>query len=107
MKTSAGVFAEIEKLILKFRWKYKDLRIVKTILNKNKRIQPGGLVVKFTRSDSTAQSVQVQILVTDLHTTHQGVCGSVPHAKNRGRLAHMLAQGQSSSSKKKKIGNRC
>ena len=28
------------------------------------------------------------------------------HIQNRGRLAQMLAQGQSSSSKKRKIGNR-
>ena len=27
-------------------------------------------------------------------------CGGVPHTKNRGRLAQMLAQGQSSSPKK-------
>ena len=33
--------------------------------------------------------------------------GSVPHTKNRGRLAQMLAQRQSSSSKKRKIGSRC
>ena len=34
-------------------------------------------------------------------------CGSDPHTKTRGRLAQMLAQGQSSLSKKGKIGNRC
>ena len=31
----------------------------------------------------------------------------VSHIENRGRLAQMLAHGQSSSSKKGKIGNRC
>ena len=29
------------------------------------------------------------------------------HIRNRGRLAQMLAQGESSSNKKRKIGNRC
>ena len=32
---------------------------------------------------------------------------AVSHIQNRGRLAQVLAQGQSSSSKKRKIGNRC
>ena len=31
----------------------------------------------------------------------------VTHIENRGRLAQMLAQGKSSSSKKRKISNRC
>lgn len=36
IKISAVLFAEINKLILKFIWKCKGSRIVKTILEKNK-----------------------------------------------------------------------
>ena len=34
IKISAGFFAEIDKLVLKFMWKCKGLRRAKTILNK-------------------------------------------------------------------------
>uniref|UniRef100_A0A9L0J2U8 Activating signal cointegrator 1 complex subunit 3 n=1 Tax=Equus asinus TaxID=9793 RepID=A0A9L0J2U8_EQUAS len=43
----------------------------------------------------------------DLHTAHQAVLWQVSHIQNRGRWAQMLALRQSSSSKKRKIGNRC
>ena len=35
--------------------------------------QPSGIVVKFTRSASAAQSLQVQILGMDLYTAHQAM----------------------------------
>ena len=36
-----------------------------------------------------------------------GHAEAVTHIQSRGRLAQMLAQGESLSSKKRKIGNRC
>ena len=67
----------------------------------------GGIVVKFARSALTAQSSQVQIPGADLHTAHQAMLWWRPTYKMGGRLAWMLAQGQSSSSKKRKIGKGC
>ena len=49
----------------------------------------------------------VQIPGADLHTTPSSHAVVASHLQNRGRLAQMLAQGQSSSSKKRKIGKRC
>ena len=39
IKILAGFFAEIDKLILKFIWKFEGLRKVKTILKKNNSIE--------------------------------------------------------------------
>ena len=62
---------------------------------------PSGIVVKFACSASVAWGSQVQISGMDLHTTrHHAVAAS--HIQNRGRLAQMLAQGQSSISLKQK-----
>ena len=36
--TTEGFLAEIDKLILKFTWKYRGPRIAKTILNKTERL---------------------------------------------------------------------
>ena len=60
---------------------------------------PDGVVVKFTHSALAAQGSGVWILGTDLHTTHHAVVAS--DIQNRGRLAQILAEGQSSSPKKK------
>ena len=68
--------------------------------------QPGSVVVKFVCSASAAQGSQVWILGTDLVPLIKPCCGGI-HIQNRGRLAQMLALRQSSSSKKRKIGNRC
>ena len=56
-------------------------------------------VVKFTHFPSAAQGLQVQILGADT-TRHQVMLWWHP-TKNRGRLPQILAQGQSSSPKKK------
>ena len=70
------------------------------VVDKNKlRGWPGGVVVKFTRSALVACGSQVQIPGADLHTTHQAVLWQCL-TQDRGRLAQMLAQPQSSSSKK-------
>ena len=37
------------------------------------KCQPGGIVVKFAHPALAAQGLQVQILGTDLHTTHQDI----------------------------------
>ena len=42
---------------------------------------PGEVMVKFARSASTAQSLQVRILGVDLHTTHQAVLWQRPTYK--------------------------
>ena len=60
--------------------------------------RPGGVVV-FLHSVSVAQGSQVWTLGADLHAGH-AVAAS--HVQNRGRLAQMSAQDQSSSPKKKK-----
>ena len=65
--------------------------------------QPCGIVVKFACSTSAARVLQVQIPGTDLqtrHPCHRTVAAS--HIQNRGRLAQMLAQRQSSSLMKRK-----
>src|SRR3712207_7138863 len=45
----------------------------------------------------------VLILGMDLYAAHQAMLWWHPTYKNRGRLVQMLAQGQSSSSKRRKI----
>ena len=67
---------------------------------------PGGIVVKFAHSASAAQGSWVWIPGVDRHTAQQAMLWWRPTYKI-GILAQMLAQGQSSSSKKRKIGNRC
>ena len=59
---------------------------------------PGGLVVNFTCSALVAQGSQVWISGTDLHHSSSHAV-AVSHIRNRGILAQMLAQGQSSSPK--------
>lgn len=49
--------------------------------------RPGGIMVKFRYSTSMVWGSQVQILGSDLHTTHQAVLGWHPIYKNGGRLA--------------------
>ena len=68
---------------------------------------PGGIVVMFARSALVAQGLQVWIPRVDLHTSSSSHAVVVPHTQSRGRLAQKSVQGQSSSSKKRKIGNRC
>ena len=46
IKIPTEFLAEMDKLTLKFIWKCKACRIVKTILKKKKRDFPGGAVVK-------------------------------------------------------------
>ena len=66
--------------------------------------QPGGAVVEFMCSASAAQGSHPRHGPTHCLSSH-AVAAS--HTQSGGRLAQMLAQGQSSSSKKRKIGNRC
>ena len=62
---------------------------------------PSGVVVKFAHSALTAQDSRVQIPGADLH--HPSIHAVVAsHMQNRGRLAQLLAQGQSLSPKKEK-----
>ena len=61
---------------------------------------PGGVVVKFTCSALVAQGLWVWILGVDLHHSSSHAL-AVSHIQSKGRLAQMLAQGQSSSPKKK------
>ena len=69
------------------------------------RGRPSGVVIKFDTLHFGSLGLWVQMPGADLHhsSSHALV---VTHIRNRGRLAQMLAQGQSSSSKKRKIGNR-
>ena len=67
---------------------------------------PSGLVVKFTHSASAAWGLKVQMSGVDLQIAHQSHTVAASHIQNRGRLAQMLAQRQSSSSRKRKTGNR-
>ena len=62
---------------------------------------PSGVVVKFVRSTLAAWSLQVCILGADPHTTHQAVLLQHPTYKTEEDWQQMLAQGQSSSPKKK------
>ena len=65
---------------------------------------PHGLLVKFnTLHFSSAGSVPRHGPIPLVG----GLAVMVSHIQNRGRLAQMLAEGKSSSSKKRKIGNRC
>ena len=66
-----------------------------------KGVSPGGVVVKFTRSTLQAQGLRVWIQVKAYIPLIKSCCGGIPHV-DRGRLAQMVAQGQSSSPKKKK-----
>ena len=77
-----------------------------TYLKNNNRGQTGGIVVEFSHSTSMARGSGVWVPGLDLHhwSSHAVV---VSHMQNKGRLEQMLAQGQSSSSKKRKVGNRC
>ena len=70
------------------------------------RGRPGGVAVKFTHSTSAAQGSRVRIPGVPTHCSSSHAVVAL-HIQNGGRLAQMLAQGQSSSSKKRKIGNRC
>ena len=63
---------------------------------------PGGVVVKFVHSTSSARGLRVQIPGADLHTTHLSHALVPSHIRSRRRLAQMLAQGQSSSPKIKR-----
>ena len=69
--------------------------------------QLSGKEVKFPHSTSVAQGLQVPSWAQTYTLLNKPCCGSTPQTKNRGRLAQMLAQAQSSSSKKRKIGNSC
>ena len=60
--------------------------------------RPGAVAVKFARSASVARGSWVQILGMDLRDIYQAILWQHP-TYNRGRLAQMLAQGQSSSQK--------
>ena len=62
----------------------------------------GGVAVKFACSALAAKSSRVWIQARTYTPLMKPCCGGVPHTKNRGGLAQMLAQGQSSSSHTKK-----
>ena len=70
-------------------------------------VQSAGVVVKFACSASVAWGSWVWIPGVDLYTTHQAMLWQCPMYKNGGRWAQMLVQWQPSSSKKRKVGNRC
>ena len=65
---------------------------------------PQGLVVKFGALHFTSPGSVPRRGPTPLVSSHAVMAS---HIQNRGRLAQMSAQGESSSSKKRKIGNRC
>ena len=77
------------------------------IKNTESRGQPGGVVVKFTCSTLAAWGSQVQIPGMDLYTHSSNHAVVASYIQNRGILAQTLAQGQSSSSNKRKTSNRC
>ena len=106
-----GVRIKLPSLGLGLCQQYMDLRFKQNIpqtkvtaVIKNMRGLSNGIIVEFVHSTSAAQSSQVQIPGMDLHIGP--CCGGIPQTKkNRGRLAQMLAHGQSSSPKKKmKLG---
>ena len=72
---------------------------------RHKRLHPGGrpsgVVVKIEHSASAALGLPVRILAVEASTTHQDMLWQASHIQNRGRWAQMLAQGRSSSKKKK------
>ena len=68
--------------------------------------QPCGIVVKFMHSALAAQGSWVQILGVDLSTTHQAMLWQRTTYKIEEDGPQMLAQEQSSSSQKWRIGNR-
>lgn len=68
--------------------------------------RPSGIEVKFAHSPLAAQGSHVRITGVDLHclSSHAVVAS---HIQNRGRLGQALAQRQSSSSQKRRIGSVC
>ena len=62
---------------------------------------PGGLAVKFARSVSAAQGLPVWIPSADLHSVCQAMLWQASHIYSRGKWAWMLAQGLSSSAKRR------
>ena len=72
--------------------------IESTLLVKKKKYggRPNGIVAKFGCSALAAQGSWVQILGMDLTYCSSSPTVAVSYIQNRGRLAQMLAQGQSS-----------
>ena len=68
---------------------------------------PGSAAVKFTCSPSVTRGSLFRLLGVDLRTTFQAMPWQASHMSSRGRWAWMLAQGQSFSAKKRRIGGRC
>uniref|UniRef100_A0A9L0J6P8 Uncharacterized protein n=1 Tax=Equus asinus TaxID=9793 RepID=A0A9L0J6P8_EQUAS len=82
MKISASCFVDLSKLILKFIWRGKRVRITNATLKEKNEAEgltllnfktycrgwPRGAAVKFTRSASAAWGSLVWILGADLHT---------------------------------------
>ena len=66
--------------------------------------QPCGLLVKFGALCFGSPGLVLGCRPVPLGGSHAVV---VTHIQNRGRLAQMLAPGESSSSKKREISNRC
>ena len=67
---------------------------------------PSGQVVKILLASLQQPPVHRFESWAWTNSTHQPCCGGIPHTKNRGRLAQMLAQSESSSPKKKKQTNK-
>ena len=63
-------------------------------------------MVKLAWSTFAAQNSQVQILGMDLCTAHHNMLWWASHIQNRGGLVQVFAQRQTSSSRKRKTGNR-
>ena len=72
--------------------------------NNGKRDQPCGLVVKFSLLHFSGLGSVPGCGPTPLVESH---AVAVTHIQNRGRLVQMLVQGESSSSKKRKLSKRC
>ena len=65
----------------------------------------GGTVVKFTHSALAVRVHRFRSRAWTYLPLIKPRCGSIPHTKNRGKPAQMLAQGQSSSPKKNLAGS--
>ena len=76
-----------------------QMELGRSIINAMKGGQSGSATVKLTRLASVAEGLPPNP-DADLCTTCQALLWQVSHIESRGRLAQMLAQGQSSSKKK-------
>ena len=102
ISSTYGTFSRIDKIVgYKTSLKKFKIYIIQNIFQG----RPCGIVVKFGAFHFGGPGSWVQILGADLHHSSSYAVVST-HIQNSGRLAQMLAQGKSSSSKKiKKRGD--